>query len=294
MQLDQLATLAAIIDTGSFDGAAVALHITPSAVSQRVKALETATGRVLVRRTTPCEPTAAGAVLVRMAREVALLEADARAALGELEGGPATVAVAVNADSLATWFAPVLAAAARWAGTTVDLEVEDEGHSRLLLRDGAVLGAVTSDPLPVGGCRVEALGSMRYVPVAVPELRDRHTRGGRLDLASLPCLRVNRKDDLQAGYLRDRGVTRTPPTSQIPTSEGFRAAVAAGLGWGMLPEAQLDDDLATGRLVRLAARAHRDVPLYWQAWTLRSPRLDLLTDAVRSAARAGLRPPRGG
>ena len=60
IDLSQLRALAAVVDEGSFDAAASALHLTPSAVSQRIKALEQSAGRVLVRRTKPTEATEAG------------------------------------------------------------------------------------------------------------------------------------------------------------------------------------------------------------------------------------------
>ncbi len=291
MHLDQLRCLLAVVDHGTFEAAARALHITPSAVSQRIKALESGVGQVLVHRTSPCRATASGEVLVRTARQMVVLEEDARAALGSGEGGPAPLPVAVNADSLATWFVPVLATAAGWDDARLHLEVEDEEYSADHLRRGSVVGAVTSDPSPVTGCRTEALGAMRYLPVATPSLRERHRRGRSVDWARMPVLRFNAKDDLQHAALRALGVDRPPPTAQVPSSEGFVAAVRAGLGWAMVPEAQLGSDLDDGALVLLRQRAHVDVPLYWQAWTLRTARLDRLTDAVRDAAWA-LRPTR--
>lgn len=292
MQLDQLRALLAVIDTGTFDAAAGVLHVTPSAVSQRIKALERDAGRVLVQRTAPCCATAAGETLVRTARQMVLLEDEARAALGEGSDAPVALPVAVNADSLATWFAPVLGAAAGWEGTRLQLEVEDEEYSADHLRRGGVVGAVTANPVPVSGCRTEPLGAMRYLPVAAPQLAERFARGRGYDWSAMPVLRFNAKDDLQLGVLRDLGVDAAPPTSQVPSSEGFVAAVRAGLGWAMVPEAQLEDDLDTGRLVLLRRREHRDVPLHWQVWTLATPRIARLTDAVHDAARR-LRPVRG-
>ncbi|WP_338748023.1 LysR family transcriptional regulator ArgP [Janibacter alittae] len=291
MQIDQLRALLAVVDHGTFDAAACTLHITPSAVSQRIKALERDAGRVLVERSTPCRATAAGEALMRAARQMVVLEEDARAALGDGGGAAVDLPVAVNADSLATWFEPVLGVAAGWDDVRIQLEVEDEEHSAEHLRRGSVVGAVTADPAPVAGCRTESLGAMRYLPVASPRLARRFTRGRRVDWASLPVLRFNAKDQLQRGVLRDLGVTTDPPSAQVPSSEGFVAAVRAGLGWAMVPEAQLGDDLQTGTLVLLRRRAHRDVPLYWQVWTLGTPRMTRLGEAVHEAARQ-LRPAR--
>lgn len=290
MHLDQLRALLAVVDHGTFDAAARSLHVTASAVSQRIKALERDTGRVLVERTAPCRATGPGERLVRAARQMVLLEEDVRVELGE---GSAAIdlPVAVNADSLATWFEPVLGAAAGWDATRIQLEVEDEEYSADHLRRGGVVGAVTADPVPVAGCRTEALGAMRYLPVASPELAGRFGRGRGHDWAAMPVLRFNAKDDLQAGVLRELGVATAPPTSQVPSSEGFVAAARAGLGWAMIPEAQVGDDLDTGRLVLLRTRAHRDVPLHWQVWTLQTPRIARLTEAVHEAARR-LRPVR--
>lgn len=290
MHLDQLRALLAVVDHGTFEAAARALHITPSAVSQRIKGLERDTGRVLVERTTPCRATVSGERIVRSARQMVVLEEDVRLELGE--GGAALdLPVAVNADSLATWFEAVLGTAAGWADTRLQLEVEDEEYSTDHLRRGGVVGAVTADPVPVAGCRTEALGSMRYLPVAAPSLAERFARGRGYAWEAMPALRFNAKDELQAGFLRDLGVTSAPPTSQVPSSEGFVAAARTGLGWAMVPEAQIGDDLDTGRLVLLRGRSHRDVPLFWQVWTLQTPRIERLTGAVHEAARR-LRPPR--
>ncbi|MBX6391098.1 MAG: LysR family transcriptional regulator ArgP [Frankia sp.] len=294
----QLATLLAIAEHGSFDAAARALHVTPSAVSQRVRALESAVGQVLIRRGSPCQPTAAGEVLVRLARQTRLVLAEARAALGGGDDGLIELSVAVNADSLATWFRPVVGEVAGWGGVALRLHVEDQAYSAGLLRAGAALAAVTSDPVPVQGCRVEALGTLRYRPAASPAFAARWRRsrgaaggalddGGDYDWARMPVLEFNEKDGLQRDLLRQRGLPEPPVVHRVPTTADFREAIRLGLGWGMLPLAQLEPDVAAGRVVALMA-AHLDVPLYWQRWRLDSPLLDRLTDAVHAAARAGL------
>src|SRR5215469_9465870 len=164
----QIDALVAIADSGSFEAAARALHITPSAVSQRIRALEADAGQVLVSRGTPCRPTAPGERLVRLGRQVRLLQDEARAELGA--SGAADLPVAVNADSLATWFRGVLAEAATWSATSVRLHIEDQAYSQELLRRGEVLAAVTSDPATVQGCAAEPLGALRYIPAAAPGL----------------------------------------------------------------------------------------------------------------------------
>ncbi|MFF9180172.1 LysR family transcriptional regulator ArgP [Streptomyces misionensis] len=290
LPLDQVRTLLAVVDEGTFDAAAAALHVTPSAVSQRVKALEQRTGRVLLQRTKPVRPTESGAVLVRYARQLARLERDAWGELGLSGAGePTRVSVAVNADSLATWFLPALS---RAPGLCFELHREDEGHTAVLLREGLVMAAVTSSPDPVPGCTARPLGRMRYLPVAEPEFARTRLVGRPLvdGLTTAPVVVFDRKDDFQDAYVRRLGgASAGPLRHHVPTSEGFLDAVAAGLGWGMVPEVQAYPLLDEGRLTLLAPGEWMDVTLYWQQWKLDSPALAALADAVTATAAEALR-----
>jgi LysR family transcriptional regulator (chromosome initiation inhibitor) len=292
MELDpaQLAALVAIADEGTFDAAARALHVTPSAVSQRIRAPESSVGRVVVQRSTPCRPTAAGETLIRLARQTRLLYDEARGELTDRPGARVDLAVAVNADSLATWFRAVVAEVATWDDTALRLHVEDQAWSADLLRSGDVLAAVTSDPVAVQGCSVERLGTLRYVPAAAPDLAHRWRQGRTLDWARMPVVVFNEKDSLQHDLLRARGVEAPAVVHRVPTSADFLEAVRLGLGWGVLPEPQLRPGLADGSLVALSTREHLDVTLHWQRWRLDSRALARLGDAVRTVARANLRP----
>lgn len=289
MTLDahQLVAFAAVVELGSFDAAAAKLHVTPSAISQRIKALEHGVGQVLVKREKPCTATAAGVPLLRLAAQTALLESEA---LGEMGGGPAEctrIAIAVNADSMSTWFTAVFGLLPQ---VLFDVRIEDQDHSARLLREGAVMGAVTTERTPVSGCRTRPIGVMRYVPVASPGFVEQHLPDGFTAAAapSAPSLAWNRADALQDMLLHKvfRRAVRQP-VHYVPTAEGFRAAALAGLGWAMYPEQAASTTLADGSFVRISD-AHLDVPLFWQCWKLDSPTIDAVTDAVRSAA-AGLR-----
>jgi LysR family transcriptional regulator (chromosome initiation inhibitor) len=272
---------------GSFDAAAAKLHVTPSAISQRIKALEHGVGQVLVKREKPCTATTAGVPLLRLAAQTALLESEA---LAEMSGGAderTRIALAVNADSMSTWFTAVLG---RLPHVLFDVRIEDQDHSARLLREGAVMGAVTTERTSVAGCRTQSIGVMRYVPVASPGFVERHLPEGFTAAAAVtaPSLAWNRADALQDMLLR-RAFRRaiSQPVHYVPTAEGFRAATVAGLGWAMYPERAAEAAVADGSFVRISD-AHLDVPLFWQCWKLDSPTIDAVTDAVRSAA-AGLR-----
>jgi len=281
---DQLAALAAVIEFGSFDAAAERLHITPSAVSQRIKALEQRVGQVLVVREKPCRATTAGAPLLRLAAQTAMLESEALAEMGGDGSGERTrIAIAVNADSMSTWFTAVFG---QLPDVLFDIRIEDQDHSARLLREGAVMGAVTTERTPVPGCRVQSLGVMRYIPVAAAAYIERYFPDGFIadSVAVAPALAWNRDDALQDMLVRKafrRSISR--PVHHVPTADGFGAAVRAGLGWGMYPEQLAAAALHDGSFVRIAD-AHLDVPLYWQCWKLDSPMIKTITEAVRSSA----------
>lgn len=284
-----LETLLAIIDEGSFENASLALSISPSAVSQRVKALEKTVGRVLVSRTQPAVATEAGEVLVQAARKMALLQDETHQQLSErLAEIPLTIAI--NADSLSTWFPPVFAEVGTWDGATLKLRIEDEAHTLSLLRGGDVLGAVTREGDPVAGCEVVELGTMRHLSVATPALRERYTSGGNVNWEQMPVLRFGPKDVLQDRDLEGRvdHPQRRRRVSIVPSAESFGEAIRLGLGWGLLPEAQAIPMLASGDVIQLDERVV-DTPLYWQRWRLESRLLARLTDAVVNAAHMGLR-----
>ena len=301
--LDQLDTLRTVVDEGTFEAAAQRLHMTQSAVSQRIKQLERTAGQVLVQRTTPVVTTAAGDVVLRYARQVQLLADDAAVELGAGAGGSGgaggpgglgtSIAVAVNADSLATWFLEALAALPPEVGAVFDLHREDQENTTSLLRSGTVLAAVTSTREPLQGCSSEPLGLMRYRAVASPGFVDRWLGGvptmGRVDAA--PMLDFDRSDQLQRGFLRaSLGYDPRPPRTFVPSSADFARAARLGLGWGLLPEAQCLDLLADGSLVELAPGEHVDLALYWQRWALSSRLLDTLTESVRRSAAEVLLP----
>ncbi|MFJ4835272.1 LysR family transcriptional regulator ArgP [Streptomyces sp. NPDC088747] len=292
LPFDQVRTLLSVVDEGTFDAAAGALHVTPSAVSQRVKALEQRTGRVLLTRTKPVRPTESGEVVVRFARQLARLELDARAELGMTgSGGPTRLSIAVNADSLATWFLPALTRVPRELGICFELRREDEDHTAALLREGVVMAAVTSSPDPVPGCSVRALGRMRYLPTASPGFAERWLGAGTgadpLGLiADAPVVVFDRNDDFQDDFVR--GLPGASGASAlrnlVPTSEGFVAAVAAGVGWGMVPEVQAEPLLRTGQLIDLAPDRGVEVPLFWQQWKLDFPALAAVAETVAAVA----------
>lgn len=297
-----VAAVAAVVREGSFERAARALSVTPSAVSQRVRLIEERLGTVLIARGQPCTATETGARLCRHAELVGMLEADLRRDLPLLatepmpDGGRPTLRVAVNADSLGTWFIDAMADFGQHESALLDVAVDDQDHTAEWLLRGHVLAAVTSLAAPVQGCRSRKIGTLRYVATASPAFMRRWFAQGLTGeaLGRAPSLLFNRKDRLQAQWvrrvLRPAGGARREidlPTHWLPATQAFIDAALAGIGWGMNPLPLAQPHLAAGRLVELVPGQPLDVPLYWQCARLPVPMLDRLTASVtRVAARA--------
>ncbi len=291
LDLAQLQALRAAVDAGTLEGAARDLHVTPSAISQRLKALEQATGRVLLVRSKPVQVTEPGRAVLRLAREMDLLVADTARELAGDADGPVVLPVAVNADSLGTWLLPALAPLRD--EVLLDLHRADQDDTAALLRDGSVVAAVTGASTPVPGCTSTPLGVLRYRPAAVSEFVRRWFPDGptmaALHLA--PVVDFDRDDDLQRGWLRRRTRGRAaPPIHRVPSTEGFVQAILAGLGWGMLSDLQLAEPNLRSAVVLIDPDATADVPLHWQRSKVRSPSLERLTEVVLAGGRQALRP----
>jgi LysR family transcriptional regulator (chromosome initiation inhibitor) len=286
VDLEQLRALSAAVTAGTLEAAARELHITPSAVSQRLRALETATGRVLLVRSKPVRATSSGEAVLRLARQVELLVADCAAELGADAAAPA-LGVAVNADSLATWVLPAIAPLGD--ALALQLRREDEANTTVLLREGAVVAAVTADPVAVAGCSVTALGAMRYRPMAAPAFAARWFAGGPTAdaLARAPMVVFDRDDPLQHAYLASAAPEASPPLHMVPASADFVAAIGLGMGWGMVPDLQAQAPGAPA-LTGIDPEGTTDVALFWQQWRLRSASLDRLAEAIVAGARARL------
>lgn len=290
MDLDQLQALEVAVAEGSFEAAARRLNVTPSAISQRIKALETSVGRVLLIRARPVLATASGQTLLRAARQIEAVRAEAARELGEEgEDELPVIALAVNADSLATWLLAALVAVD--PPLAFDLHRADETRTAELLRDGTVIAAVTASADPVPGCTVRPLGRMRYRPRASPAFAARWFPAGATAtaLARAPVIVFDRADQLQDRYLRRRSRRRLhPPRHYVPGPSAYIQAIQLGLGWGMVPDLQLDSG---AELFNFDPRGAIDVRLFWQRSRLRSAALERIDAAVRAQAKIALHPP---
>ncbi|KQY59250.1 hypothetical protein ASD11_06625 [Aeromicrobium sp. Root495] len=284
-------TVAAVVEEGTLDAAARRLHLTPSAVSQRIKLVEEQLGQRVLVRSKPVRATQAGEVVTRYAHRVALVEHDATQALGLSEDvGRRRLALGVTSDSLATWLLPPLARFADRHDVELDLVRRDQEQTAGLLEDGQVVAAVTSRRDPVPGCRMVELGAMTFEAMASPAWVARWAPDGvtSTSLQDGPRIDFDRSDTLQLEWLRHHGVDgSTSPHHLVPSTHDITQAVELGLGWGVIPTDQATDLADQGRLVRLGG-PQVSTALYWQCWKDEVTLLAALTQEVVAAARSEL------
>ncbi|KAB0584442.1 LysR family transcriptional regulator ArgP [Ideonella dechloratans] len=300
-----LECLAALAEAGSFDGAAQLLHITQSAVSQRLRSLESNVGHVLVVRERPLRLTEPGKVLLRYARQMQVLRADAARELGATLNRDERLPIAVNPNSLATWVLPALDPLVQRGlqeGFGVELIVDDQDFTHDWLRQGEVLGCVSTVAQALRGCACQALGAMRYVAAASPAFVARHLPQGlnRRNFAQLPFVTFNRKDDMQTEWVAKAFGVRDPQLRErfVPSSEAVARAAAMGWGVSVLPELLARPLLASGALLPVLPEVHLDVTLYWHQWKLsgedgevsRHGLMDQIGAALLAGARQALHP----
>ncbi|MEO1818868.1 LysR family transcriptional regulator ArgP [Pseudomonas sp.] len=279
-----LAALAAVVEHAGFERAAAALGLSQSAVSQRIKLLEARLGTAVLVRSAPPQATAAGQRLLNHIQQVRLLERDLQADLPQMAdaAGRTRLRVALNADSLATWWAAAVSAWCERERVLLDLQVEDQDVGLRRMRSGEVAACLCAAEQPVAGARSLLLGQMPYLAVASPAFVQRHFPQGVMaaDVARIPAVVFGPDDRLQHRFVQQLGVTGEFDYHLCPSSEGFVRMLEAGVGWGMVPALQVTDELQSGRLLQLLPGQALQVPLYWHYWRSGGQLLAGLTDEL--------------
>lgn len=308
---DALECLAAIVEEGGFERAAQRLSITQSAVSQRLRALEAQVGTVLIVRSRPLKPTSAGQLLLKHTKMLRLLRADLERDLKELApsslGGAREeerISIAINADSIATWALPALTELVQ-QGLPMEIIHDDQNFTHEWLREGQVLGCVTTLKQALRGCKVEPLGAMQYIAVAAPAFAqnrlglrdgagDRQAAPGltQYNFREVPFIAFNRKDELPVDFVSKAFGLKRVTLSQlfVPSSEGMVRAVLAGWGVSVVPRLLAQGLIDQGQLVNVAPHYTLPIQLYWHCWNLESEVLDALTAALKQSAAQSLVP----
>lgn len=275
----------------SFEKAAQHLHLTQSAVSQRIKRLEEQCGGPLLIRARPIVVTALGEQVFAHANKVSLLE---EGLFDHIKGaqGSQPLSIAVNNDTLATWFSDVVSEFSREDKTRLHIRAADQGQTRERLQRGEVVACLSQIGSPVSGGESLFLGNMHYELFATPEFIENVLRCDRCNVsvksvAQAPSLIYDEHDDLWAQYaienLQMKADTRH--SHWYPSSHGFVSMVLGGTVCALLPSIQVREEVQDGRLVSLFPKKKLSVPVYWHWYKLNSPVLERLTSIVRNISK---------
>ncbi|MBK1872759.1 LysR family transcriptional regulator ArgP [Marinobacter sp. 1-3A] len=280
-----LEALATVIETGGFERAGVVLGLSQSAISQRIRTLEIRIGQPVLLRSPVPRATPAGQRLLNHVQQVQLLERDLAKSLPSLPEPTARLRIALNADSLATWWASAIGEFCRDEALLLDMVIEDQDIALRRMREGDVVACLCSNSQPVPGARCVPLGKMPYLPLATPSYKAQHFSQGfnEQSLQSAPAIVFGPNDQLQHRFLAQSGYHGAFPYHLCPSSEGFVKLALAGMGYGMIPEIQAKPDIEAGRLISIAPGQSLEVTLYWHFWRHSGGVIERLTAALKAA-----------
>ena len=288
---DSLVVLSAVVRTGSFEAAAKSLDVTQSAVSQRIKQLEEKVGSILILRGRPCTATEDGLLLCQHVEQVMLMRHEISRQLSERAGEDAedvvSVRIAVNSDSLATWFPEVVRRADQEHNLRLDVIPDDQEFTEERLRSGDALAIVTSSDKPIPGCRTFPLGEMEYMAVASDAYFEEYLSEGVnvKDVSSAPSIQFDRKDTLPQQWMKATfGVASGTSSHFMPSFEGHLLCCREGIGWAMMPSETVLPLIEAGELREVVPNARVRVPLFWQSRSQSSVVLQNLASVVLSVA----------
>jgi LysR family transcriptional regulator (chromosome initiation inhibitor) len=290
-----LEALEAVVREKSFSLAAEALHITQSAVSQRIKELERLVEQPLIVRSPEIRPTKAGLEALAHFKKVSMLEDELKSSwLSKRRPmGPQTISIALNTESLSTWFIDAVSAVVSKGDIVLELLIDDQERTIKMLQSGRVWGCVTSVARPPFGCASTLLGKMVYRCAATPAFKGRYFAGG-IDARSLlaaPAAIYGDEDYMHDNFLRKlfkRYKDGRPTAHHIPSPEGLVDFALKGMAFALLPEFSIKEHLKSGRLVDLIPGKPLRLPLYWQTQELQTKLTREFSEIIIKKSRAVL------
>lgn len=281
-----LQALASVIENGGFERAGEALGLTQSAVSQRLKSLEVRLGQPLLTRHPELKATPAGQKLLTHYQQVQLLERDLRQTIPTMEEESSRLRIAINADSVASWWAAAVGEFCRQEGLLLDLVIEDQDVGLKRMREGDVAACLCSSSQAIAGARAVPIANASYWPLASPGYAQRFFPDGLTPAAfeHAPAIVFGPNDQLQHRFLADCGYHGRFPFHLCPSSEGFVQMARAGIGYGMITELQARSWIGCGELISLTPGHELSVPLYWHFWRNSGELLQRLTHTLEKMA----------
>tara|TARA_R110001583_G_scaffold67490_8_gene192958 strand:+ start:5654 stop:6544 length:891 start_codon:yes stop_codon:yes gene_type:complete len=278
-----LTALDAVLREQSFDKAAKRLHITQSAISQRIKLLEAQHGQPLLIRSQPIKPTPLGQKLLGHYQRVLQLESELNNQL-ETENQLQPLPLAVNADSLATWFIDALTPLLQQQKIVLNLYVADESQTLERLASGEVLACVTSKPKTISGGESHFLGYMEYLCVATPSFIERYFAQGinKQSLQHAPAMIFDQHDDMHLRFLAENFSLKRGqyPCHTVRSSQAFVDITLADGGYSLNSRLHIEKEINSGQLIHILPEKIIYVPLYWHCWQLSGELMGQLTEDV--------------
>jgi|SRR5579862_1168859 len=274
----------------SFEETAKKLHITQSAVSQRIKSLETYYSQPLLIRSLPYRSTELGQQLIGHYKRLCLLENELEKQLG----APVkpSISIAVNRDSLETWFMDVIQKIAIFNQIILEVIAGDQEHTLDYLKKGQVSACVSTSEKAIVGGHVQFLGNMEYVLAASPEYVNRHFSKGdpRECLSRAVALKFDLSDTLHERYLEKFfGLNgRELDYHVLPSVQGFKQFALLGYGYGLIPKIDITEELKKKQLVEIYREKTWKIPLYWHYWAVESPLYRKFNEEMIQQARSKL------
>lgn len=274
-----LDALAAVVEQKGFERAGEILGLTQSAVSQRIKLLEARLGQPVLVRAPLLEPTPLGRQLLYHVKQVQLLEHNLTRRVPRLGGSNTRLRIALNDDSLVTWWALAVAPFCRENRVLFDLVIEDQDIGLRRMSDGEVAGCVCSSEQAVQGARSVYLDTITYRAFASKAYLNDFFPDGPTEQAfsTAPAIVFGPHDQLHDRFMAKAGFYGRYPYHLCPSSEGFVKMVSSGLGYGVMPEIQVAREVASGELAAFADDFTLEVSLYWYYWRMGGPLLEGLT-----------------
>ncbi|MCR8922260.1 LysR family transcriptional regulator ArgP [Dasania sp. GY-MA-18] len=293
LEIKQLLALVAVVEEQSFEKAALRLHVTQSAISQRIKQLEEQLGQPLLKRGTPMVVTASGQKVLRYAKQVELLQGELLQELGYGELKSTRLSIAINADSLAAWFLEAIQPLIEQQDLLIELKVDDQEKTHEFLKSGEVLGCISSSDSAMQGCDCQYLGDMRYLCVASERFYQRYFPQGVSAAAfkQAPAVDFSHSDEMQSRYLARYFQLQQHdyPQHHIPSSEKYVEFIGRGLAWGLVPEMQFQQFSRDYELRDINPGKAISVPLYWHSWNVKSSLIAQLSETLQGYAQKALR-----
>lgn len=277
MTLEQLRIFIAVAEREHVTGAAAALHLTQSAVSAAIRALEDQHAVTLFDRVgRRVVLTDAGRQFLVAARGVLASAAEAEAVLQEMAGLKRGALRLGASQTIANYWLPGPLAAFRmaWPGIRLDLRIGNSEQVRTLVLEGAVdcglvedelsgdafdMLAVAEDELVVvapAGMVLPAQITAGYLETLPWVFRETGSGTRAMFEAALPALGV------APGALK--------PVLELPSNEAVLAAVVAGAGAAALSKLVVAQALASGAVRELALPGAHPVLAKRHFWLVRS------------------------